>query len=144
MANGVVFVDTNAWVARIIEDHVFHQRAFAKLNQLLEQEELLCISGQIIRELISVCSLGRNLSRPLTWDELRQQVDAILAQAVLLEENESSTRRLVDLGEQYHVIVGQIHDTNIVATMLTHGIIRLVTFNPDDFRRFTEIEIIVP
>jgi predicted nucleic acid-binding protein len=75
MANGFVFVDTNVWVARIIEDHVFHERAQTKLTQLVEQEEVLCLSGQIIRELISVCTLGRNLSRPLTWDELRQQID---------------------------------------------------------------------
>ncbi|MDZ7289249.1 MAG: PIN domain-containing protein [candidate division KSB1 bacterium] len=144
MPNGIIFVDTNVWVARIIEDHVFHQRAHVKLNQLVEQEELFCLSGQIIRELISVCSLGRNLSRPLCWDELRQQVDALLAQTILLNENETSTRKLVELGEHYQVIGKQIHDTNIVATMLTHGITRLVTFNPDDFRRFTEIEVIVP
>lgn len=28
--------------------------------------------------------------------------------------------------------------------MLAHGITRLVTFNPDDFKRFSEIEILVP
>ena len=30
----------------------------------------------------------------------------------------------------------QVHDTNIVATMLEHGIHRLLTFNGADFRRF--------
>jgi hypothetical protein len=67
----------NVWVARIIEDHVFHERAQTKLTQLVEQEEVLCLSGQIIRELISVCTLGRNLSRPLTWDELRWEIFGI-------------------------------------------------------------------
>jgi len=38
----------------------------------------------------------------------------------------------------------QIHDTNIAATMLTNGIVRLLTFNPDDFKRFVEIELIIP
>ncbi|MGH7456586.1 MAG: type II toxin-antitoxin system VapC family toxin, partial [bacterium] len=98
----------------------------------------------IIRELISVCTLGRNLSRPLTWDELRQQIEALLAQTVLLDENETSIQKLIDLGARYRVIGKQIHDTNIAATMLTHSITRLVTFNPDDFKRFTEIEVIVP
>lgn len=144
MANGFVFVDTNVWVARILEDHVFHERAQTKLTQLVEQEEVLCLSGQIIRELISVCTLGRNLSRPLTWDELRQQIEALLAQTVLLDETEPSIRKLIDFGARYRVIGKQIHDTNIAATMLTHGITRLVTFNPDDFKRFTEIEGIVP
>lgn len=144
MPSNIACVDTNVWVARIIEDHVFHARALAKLNELTEKEELLCISGQIIRELISVCSLGRNLSRPLTWDELRQQIDSLLAQTALLSETEASIRKLAELGANYKVIGKQIHDTNIVATMLTNGITRLVTFNPDDFKRFTEIEIIIP
>ncbi|MGH7597240.1 MAG: type II toxin-antitoxin system VapC family toxin [bacterium] len=144
MENGFVFVDTNVWVARIIEGHVFHERAQTKLTQLVEQEEVLCLSGQIIRELISVCTLGRNLSRPLTWDELRQQLEALFAQTVLLDENEPSIQKLIDLGARHRVIGKQIHDTNIAATMLTHGITRLITFNSDDFKRFTEIEVVVP
>ena len=33
----------------------------------------------------------------------------------------------------------QVYDTNIVATMLEHGIRRLLTFNAGDFRRFAGI-----
>lgn len=33
----------------------------------------------------------------------------------------------------------QVHDTNIVATMLENGVYRLLTFNPADFRRFARI-----
>lgn len=84
MPNDLMFVDTNVWVARGVEDHIFHQRAHDKLDILLEQEDLLCTSNQIIREFISVCSLGRGLSRPLTWDELRQQIEALLAQTMFL------------------------------------------------------------
>jgi len=144
MPNGLVFVDTNFWVAKIVKDHVFHERAEAKLNDLVAQEELLCISAQIIRELISVCTLGRNLSRALTRDELQQQTEALIAQTVFLGESEASTRKLIELGSRYQVIGKQIHDANIVATMLTHGVTHLVSFNPDDFKRFTEIEVIVP
>jgi predicted nucleic acid-binding protein len=39
----------------------------------------------------------------------------------------------------------QVPDTNIVATMLEHGIYRLLTFNAADFRRFAgTIEIEPP
>jgi len=144
MPNEFVFVDTNIWVARIIEDHVFHERAKNILSSLSEKEEFLCTSGQIIRELISVCSVGRFLSRPLTWEELQQEIDALFAQTVLLIENETTLQKLLELGSRYQVVGKQIHDTNIVATMLTHGVIRLVTFNSDDFKRFDEIEVIIP
>jgi hypothetical protein len=33
----------------------------------------------------------------------------------------------------------QVHDVNIVATMLEHGIYRLLTFNAADFKRFVGI-----
>jgi predicted nucleic acid-binding protein len=33
----------------------------------------------------------------------------------------------------------QVYDANIVATMLKHGIYRLLTFNAADFRRFKGI-----
>jgi len=33
----------------------------------------------------------------------------------------------------------QVHDANVVATMLEHGIRRLLTFNAADFRRFARI-----
>ena len=39
----------------------------------------------------------------------------------------------------------QVHDANIVATMLAHGETRLLTFNEADFRRFGSlIEVVVP
>jgi predicted nucleic acid-binding protein len=38
----------------------------------------------------------------------------------------------------------QVHDTNIVATMLEHGIYRLLTFNAADFRRFAGIIALKP
>ena len=33
----------------------------------------------------------------------------------------------------------QVHDANLVATMLAHGISRLLTFNAADFRRFDKL-----
>ena len=39
----------------------------------------------------------------------------------------------------------QVHDANIVATMLAHGERRLLTFNGADFRRFEPmIEVVAP
>ena len=46
----------------------------------------------------------------------------------------------------HEVVVGgrQIHDANIVATMLAHGERRLLTFNAADFRRYGDrIELII-
>ena len=144
MQNKLVFVDTNVWVARTLESHIFYERARNILERLVEQNEPLAISGQVIREFISVCSTGRNLSRALAWEELQQQIEAMRAHSIFLSETEVTSLKLMDLGSRYVVIGKQIHDANIVATMLTHAATRLATFNPDDFKRFTEIEVVVP
>ncbi len=144
MAENNIFVDTNVWVARILKNHTFHKRAKDALDEHTKNKEYLYISSQIIREIISVCTLGKGLSRPLTWDELYQELAAVLKQVVLLPENSKTVARLVDLGKQYRVRGKQIHDANIAATMLANSISRILTFNPDDFKRFDEIEVIIP
>ncbi|RIK78556.1 hypothetical protein DCC62_07275 [candidate division KSB1 bacterium] len=140
----VVFIDTNVWVARMFADHPFHERARERLNELVQGEKRLGLSSQIIREIISVCTLGRNLSRAMAWEELRMQLDPIFSQTIFLNETEFSAKLLIELGQRLAIRGKQIHDTNIVAVMLAHEVPRLVTFNPDDFKRFDEIELIVP
>lgn len=38
----------------------------------------------------------------------------------------------------------QVHDANIVATMLAYGIPRLLTHNVDDFKRFAHLIAVLP
>jgi len=55
---------------------------------------------------------------------------------VLVEDGPDVTRTLAALCREVQVAGRQVHDANIVATMLTHAEGRLLTFNPDDFRRY--------
>ena len=48
------------------------------------------------------------------------------------------TENLLALCREISVGGQQIHDANIVATMLAHGERRLLTFNISDFRRFED------
>lgn len=48
-------------------------------------------------------------------------------------------RSLVNL---YGVIGKQAHDARLVAAMVRHGITHLLTFNEQDFARFSEIAVI--
>ena len=47
--------------------------------------------------------------------------------------------RLLQILSTHRCSGRQVHDANIVATMLDHGIRRLLTFNLPDFRRFAQI-----
>ena len=54
----------------------------------------------------------------------------------ILEDGPRVTETLVALCREVPVGGRQIHDANIVATMLAHGERRLLTFNTADFRRY--------
>jgi len=44
--------------------------------------------------------------------------------------------KLIDLIQEFPTAGKQIHDANIVATMLVNGVDFLLTYNKDDFKRF--------
>ena len=62
---------------------------------------------------------------------------------ILIVLGPAVTDRLVSLCRQTPVGGRQIHDANIVATMLAYGERRLLTFNMADFRRYADrIELV--
>ena len=62
------------------------------------------------------------------------------------DEGPAILERLLELLAAHPGAGKQVHDTNLVAAMLVHGIRRLMTFNSSDFQRFAgtiEIEALV-
>ena len=70
---------------------------------------------------------------PLALEHALEDVDRMLGMFDVLEDGPAVTEALVGLCHEVAVGGSQIHDTNIVATMLTHGEHRLLTFNTADF-----------
>jgi predicted nucleic acid-binding protein len=63
----------------------------------------------------------------------------------VLEDGPEVAARLVELCRTVQLAGRQVHDANIVATMLAHGEDRLLTMNRSDFRRFEpHIKIVEP
>lgn len=75
---------------------------------------------------------------------VRQEIDRLLNQFPLLDDTPAifvSWRKLVTI----HQITGRrVHDARLVAVMLAHGIMHLLTFNGDDFRSYDEIVVVEP
>lgn len=62
----------------------------------------------------------------------------------MLEDDQAVTDMLATLCRDVGVAGKQVHDANIVATMVTHGERRLATFNVKDFRRYEQRVELVP
>ncbi len=71
-------------------------------------------------------------------EDALDDVGRLLNNLEVLEDGPAVTATLVNLFRDAAVGGRQIHDANIVATMLAHGERRLLTFNTSDFRRFQD------
>lgn len=73
-----------------------------------------------------------------------RNIEQFLTSFRLIEENAAVVDQLLSLVRHVPVAGKQIHDANIVATMLAHRVPRLLTHNVADFARFSDRIVIVP
>ena len=80
---------------------------------------------------------------PITRGEALDDIGRLNRVFEVLEDGPRVTEALVTLCRDVEVGGRQVHDANIVATMLAHGERRLLTFNGADFRRYEQrIELV--
>jgi predicted nucleic acid-binding protein len=130
-------LDTNVLLAATDEGRADHDQALGIVNDWPGRGTMLYTSGQIIREYLAVATrpaekngLGMRLADALA------NVHAFRARTSLLAEDGKVADRLLALLDDVACGGKQIHDANVVATMLVHGIDTIVTINLVDFTRF--------
>ena len=132
-----VFVDTNVLLAATTPSRGLHRRALTVLNDWPNLGWRLCASGQILREYLVVATRPADVNGlGLAVPNALENVSAFRTRMRWLNERQPVARRLLSLVAETDCRGKQIHDANIVATALEHGVDRLVTANANDFRRF--------
>jgi predicted nucleic acid-binding protein len=139
-----LFVDTNVLIYATRPASPWHSQAIEALTAEIDQGVPIIISPQILREYLaavtrpapdnSTTPLADALSNVAAFRSAYRVVDESLAVVVAIET----------ILDQTPTIGRQIHDANIVATMLAHGVRRLLTHNTDDFARFSHLITVVP
>ena len=133
-----MFIDTNVLVYSRIPGAPGHHAARASLERAFGATEPLRISRQVIREYLAVVTRAQPWPVNISRGDALDDVSRLTAAFEVLEESPVVTERLVMLCREVPVGGQQIHDANIVATMLAHGETRLLTFNDADFRRYLD------
>ena len=82
------------------------------------------------------------LETPLTPDEVANDLEQWQEIFGVVDETRNVTAHLIALLKTYAVKGKRIHDANLVAAMLAHGIAEIWTANSADFRQFKEIQVI--
>ncbi|WGV27515.1 type II toxin-antitoxin system VapC family toxin [Halotia branconii] len=122
-------------------NHIFVRDAIYSL--LLKGEEV-CYTSQNLGEFWNVCTrpITARSGFGLSIEETNRRAQVIERYFTFLPDSEAihlEWRRLV---VDYRVSGVKVHDTRIVASMYVHGVTHILTFNTDDFTRYSEITAI--
>lgn len=138
-------VDTSVLARIIHKNHPMQQTAKDAVKLLLSRGETLCVFPQNLYEFWVVAT------RPVLQNGFGMTpVDAEtqIAEFETLFSLKLDTPVIYlewrNLVTQHSVAGKNAHDTRIVAAMKTHGVTHLLTFNTDDFKRYTGISVVSP
>jgi predicted nucleic acid-binding protein len=139
-------VDSNIFIRIAKKNDPERQTALDSLNNLRAGAEDLCYTTQILAEFWNVCTrpttsrggLGLSLQETERKTRLIEKFFRLLPESLATHQE---WRRLV---VSYSVSGVQVYDARLVAVMNVHSITHLLTFNGDDFKRFSGIAVVDP
>lgn len=138
-----MFIDTNALIYARVAETLNYDAVRMIFERARQDAEPLRISRQIVREYLSVMTRPQPWKVQLSRDAVIEDANRLLRDFEILEDGPVVTEILIALCREFEGGGKQIHDANIVATMLAHGERRLLTFNISDFRRYADrIELV--
>jgi len=142
---GKAFVDTNILLRAMIPQMNQHAEAEALIQRMWESDVELWVSRQVIREFLVQVTHPNSFSPALSIEQVMNQMQIVTTLFRVSDDTEVVTRQLLALLSSYPTRGKQVHDANLVATMLVYGIDTLLTLNVDDLKRFSDkITLISP
>jgi predicted nucleic acid-binding protein len=140
----LTFLDTNLLVYAAADGAPLRERARAALAGAA-RDGPLTISRQVLREYLAMMTRQQIWGKPLDLAQATADAATFARLFTVLEDGPVVWNELMALSRNHSFAGRQVHDANIVATMLAHGERRLLTFNDADFRRFSgPIDVVAP
>lgn len=138
MTNGKAFLDTNILLRATITRFPLHTQAKRLVDTQIDANVELWISRQVIREYIAQVTRPQVFMNPMPVGELEAKLRTIRVLFRVADDMEAVTTALMDLLKAYPTGGKQVHDANVVATMIVYGIDTLLTANIKDMQRFAD------
>jgi len=140
-----VMLDTNVILSATDEGRAEHRQAMLIFSNWAGHGTALYASGQIMREYLAVATRPADKNGlGLEQADALANVRAFRTRTSLLSEDSKVTDCLLSLLDETRCSGKQVHDANVVATMLVHGIGSLITMNLADFARFEHHIKVIP
>ncbi|MBI1255887.1 MAG: PIN domain-containing protein [Chloroflexi bacterium] len=144
MTDAKAFVDTNVLLRSFQATMPLHDEALALITKARNDGYELWVSRQVMREYIVQITRPGVLTIPFDAEQVMAKVKIIRATFQIADETEAVTDQLIELIREFPTGGKQIHDANIIATMLVYGIDTLLTQNIEDMKRFSSKIKLVP
>ncbi len=140
-----VLVDTNILLRSVAPLHSQYAVAVEAVYKLLAEGTPLYFTLQNIAEFWSVATRpvennGLGFSIPSTLGEVEKIEDLLM----LLPDTPAVYAEWKRIVVEHRVSGVKVHDARLIATMRTHGVRSLLTFDVDDFTRYAGIEVMHP
>lgn len=140
-----VLIDTNILTRSVQPSHSMHAQAINAVSELKIRGNDLCISPQNLVEFWAVATRPESANGlDMSISEAEIALSRIKSLFRLLEDNSFVYREWERIVVQYRVAGKNTHDARLVATMKTHGLTQLLTFNEKHFERYSDITVLSP
>jgi predicted nucleic acid-binding protein len=142
----MIAVDTNVLVGAIqTYDPQLHRTARHAVKYLYRQGEQLVCFPQNFVEFWNVSTRPANANGlGFSPEQAARYVDRFQGLLLLLPETPEVFPTWRKLVLEYRVSGIQVHDARIVAAMTVHRVDRILSFDLDDFKRYTGITVVHP
>ena len=144
MDDNALFVDTNVLIYATDPRSPLQPIAAETLRQASDSGVPLVVSPQVLREYLAVAGRPATSGGVTPLDDVLDNIETFRVAFRVVENSSAVIDRLIALVRQLPVAGRRVHDTNIVATMLVHGVRRLLTHNTGDFERYAHLISVVP
>jgi len=140
-----VLIDTNILTRSVQPSHNMYPPAVHAVTELKIRGNDLCICPQNLVEFWVVATRPQSVNGlDMTTTEAELELTKIQSLFRLLDDNSLIYREWKRIVVDYRVSGKNAHDARLVATMKTHGVRQLLTFNEADFKRYSEITVLTP
>jgi predicted nucleic acid-binding protein len=137
-------IDANVLVYALDADAPQHSASRALLESARATSTAVYVTLQTLCEFYSVVTNARRVSKPRSPSDALSAVSGLLSFVHVLPVPAITVDGLMDLLRRRPVTGGDIFDLHLVATMKANGVLRIYTFNRQDFEVFPELEVLAP
>jgi predicted nucleic acid-binding protein len=117
-----LFIDTNILIYANVATAPFHVQALGAIRAAHQAERPLWINHQVLREFIAAHTRPQTFAQPSPPEVVTERIRYLEERFQVADDAAAVTGQLVKLMEDFKIGGKQVHDANIVATMLAFDI----------------------